>query len=108
MGTAALPAWPRWIAALRAAGVCERRAELLAGCKGQPNPLIHKARGRGTVPHFNGRAQNDILEMEATVAVEVYACVACLYSSSALDAAETLAEVDFTTGLGDRNLAADV
>lgn len=83
--TAALPAWPRWVESLLDAGVASRRPALLAGSKGKANPLIPKARGRGTVPHFNGRAQNDALEMEPGVAVEVYACVACMYSSRACE-----------------------
>merc|ERR1712217_789854 len=84
--TAALPAWPRWVSLLRSAGVCDRRDALLRGHKGQPNPLIYKANGHGTVPHFNGKAQNEILELEPAVAVEVYACVACMYSTKALEA----------------------
>lgn len=82
--TAALPAWPRWVKQLRAAKVLELRSTLLKGAKGTPNPLIHKARGRGTVPHFRGRAQNNALEMVPMVAIEVYACVTCLYSKKAM------------------------
>jgi len=48
--TAALPAWPRWVAELQKAGVDNPsyREKLLKNTKGQPNPLIHKAKGRGT------------------------------------------------------------
>lgn len=48
--TAALPAWPRWVKELQTAGVNEPsyREMLLQSAKGQPNPLIHKAKGRGT------------------------------------------------------------
>ena len=48
--TAALPAWPRWVTELQKAGVNEPayRERLLNSVKGQPNPLIYKAKGRGT------------------------------------------------------------
>ena len=48
---AALPAWPRWMAALRQANVLQApqdQAALIGSAKGQPNPLIFKAKGRGT------------------------------------------------------------
>jgi hypothetical protein len=77
----ALPAWNDWVGRLTAAGVCARRDQLLRGSKGGPNQLIPKARGHGTVPHFNGRAQNAALEAEPMVAIELYACITCLYSS---------------------------
>ena len=77
--TLALPAWSDWVARLTAAGVLARRDQLLRGSKGGPNQLIPKARGHGTVPHFNGRSQNAALEAEPMVAIEVYACTACLY-----------------------------
>lgn len=46
----ALPAWPRWVEELRRVGVNDPvyRNKLLASAKGRPNPLIHKAKGRGT------------------------------------------------------------
>lgn len=78
----ALPAWPRWVAAMRKAGVT--RGPLLAAAKGNPNPLIHKTKGRGTVPHFKGKMQVEALERDPVVALEVYACVTCLYSQAAI------------------------
>jgi hypothetical protein len=51
----ALPAWPRWVASLRASGAGGRRDALLQRAKGHPNPLVPRAKGRGSVPHFNGR-----------------------------------------------------
>jgi hypothetical protein len=36
----------------------------------------------GEVPHFKGTAQNAALELCPMVAIEVYACVTCLYSRS--------------------------
>ena len=83
---AALPAWPRWIATLSAAGVPSLRALLLSAAKGTPTALIPKHKGHGTVPHFRGRAQNEALERDGMVATEVYACVFALYSAAALDA----------------------
>jgi hypothetical protein len=38
----------------------------------------------GDVPHFKGRAQNDALELSPMTAVEVYACITCLYSLAEL------------------------
>ena len=38
----------------------------------------------GEVPHFKGKAQNAALELSPMVAVEVYACVTCLYSMATL------------------------
>lgn len=48
--TAALPAWPRWVAALQEAGVGDTayREKLLSSVRGRPNPLVFKAKGRGT------------------------------------------------------------
>lgn len=37
----------------------------------------------GDVPHFKGRAQNHALELSPMTAVEVYACVTCVYSLAA-------------------------
>jgi hypothetical protein len=83
----ALPAWPRWVATLRAAGVDESRREKLvasaSGKKGSATPLIFKHKGHGTVPHFKGKLQSELLEKDPMVAIEVYACVTCLYSQSA-------------------------
>ena len=53
-----------------------------------PNALIPKTKGRGTVPHFNGRVQEEILEGAPATAVEIYACVTCLYSAAAMDETE--------------------
>ncbi len=86
--TLALPSWPRWVAELTAAGVVELKQQLTATARGSPNPLIPKSRGRGTVPHFRGRDQVSALERAPMVAVEVYACIACMYSTAALDLAE--------------------
>ena len=89
---AALPAWPRWIAELRASGVAEgaRREQLLRTAKGSPNPLIPKSKGRGRVPHFQGKVQNRVLEEAGggMLSIELYACVTCLYSQGAIRAAE--------------------
>ena len=49
--TAALPAWPRWVHELRQAQVLqspEDQQRLIDSAKGQPNPLIFRAKGRGT------------------------------------------------------------
>ncbi|KAL7573216.1 hypothetical protein ACA910_018869 [Epithemia clementina (nom. ined.)] len=96
--TQALPAWPRWTQQLQAALVMEGqvRDRLLASgvvtTKGgrcgrrRPNTttaLIPWTKGRGTVPHFPGKLQVECLELEPTVALEVYACVTCLYSFAA-------------------------
>ena len=84
--TLALPSWPRWTEQLRLTpGVLEFRDRLRSTAKGQPNALIPKTRGRGKVPHFTGKLQVEILEMVPTVALEVYACVACLYSTAAYE-----------------------
>jgi hypothetical protein len=89
----ALPAWPRWVAELRAAGVPALKHRLLTVAKGNPNPLIPKAgKGAGTVPHFRGRDQNEALEMGGMVSVEVYAAITCMYSSAALEEAENESE----------------
>ena len=87
--TLALPAWPRWVEELVAGGLPGQRTKLLASAKGNPNPLIPKSRGRGTVPHIRGRLQVDALEdASPMVALELMACVTCLYSAEALDRAE--------------------
>lgn len=36
----------------------------------------------GEVPHFKGQAQNAALELAPMVAIEVYACVTCLYTTA--------------------------
>ncbi|CAB9503525.1 expressed unknown protein [Seminavis robusta] len=82
----ALPAWPRWVESLRQAGVAAQREQLIKAAKGHPNPLIHNAKGHGTIPHFKGKMQVDALEKDPMVALEVYACVTCLYSQAALAA----------------------
>jgi len=79
-----LPAWPHWVSLLRAAGVGNMRAALLRTAKGSPTPLVFKAHGAGTVPHFHGQAQNRTLERDPAVAVEVYACVTCLWQAAAV------------------------
>ena len=84
--TAALPSWPKWIDNLRDAGALGWRERLLKRAKGQKNPLIHKAKGCGYAPHFNGKTQVQFLELAPMVAIEVYACVTCLYSQSAMQA----------------------
>ena len=86
--SAALPSWPRWVKTLKEAGVVNRKDKLLQRAKGRPNPLIHKAKGHGTVPHIKGRDQSAALELDAMVSIEVYACVTCMYSTAALDAME--------------------
>jgi hypothetical protein len=48
----ALPAFPRWVVALQKAGVQLKKQKMLARAKGRPNPLIHKAKGHGTVVSF--------------------------------------------------------
>ena len=82
--TAVLPSWPRWIQALRDAGVQTRCAELFlsssSSIKGNPNPLIHKAKGHGTVPHLKGKIQRDLLELDPNVSWELDACINCLYT----------------------------
>ena len=64
------------------------RERLFRTAKGRPNALIPKTKGRGTAPHFNGRLQEEILELAPTTALEVYASVTCLYSAAALDETE--------------------
>ena len=64
------------------------RNRLFQTAKGRPNALIPKTKGRGTVPHFNGRVQEEILEGAPATAVEIYACVTCLYSAAAMDETE--------------------
>ena len=70
---------------LQAAGVIHLKNKMLSRAKGRPNPLIHKSRGHGTVPHFRGRDQSEALELDGMVAIEVYQCVATMYSTAALD-----------------------
>lgn len=84
--TAALPSWPKWIDQLREAGALDWRERLLKRAKGQKNSLIHKAKGCGHAPHFNGKVQVQVLELAPMVAIEVYACVTCMYSQSAVRA----------------------
>ena len=86
----ALPAWPRWVSTLRAAGVGpEQKAKLVAQAKGRPCLLIHKAKGVGTVPHFKGKIQVALLESDPGIATEVYACVATMYSQAAFGSQAT-------------------
>ncbi len=95
--TAALPAWPRWVQSLREAGAMSWRDRLIKYAKGNPNPLIHKAKkgdNVGSIPHFKGKMQGDVLELAPMIAVEVYACVACLYSTAALDNTEAINQKD--------------
>ena len=85
----ALPSWPQWMEALRIVLATEDlRERLFRTAKGRPNALIPKTKGRGTAPHFNGRLQEEILELAPTTALEVYASVTCLYSAAALDETE--------------------
>lgn len=84
--TKALPAWPRWIQELKDAGVNDEKLKFyLSRAKGNPNQLIPKTKGHGTVPHFRGKDQVDILEMAPMVSIELYACVTCMYSQAALE-----------------------
>lgn len=83
--TAALPPWPRWVQSLRKAGVQTRYKEFLwssSSIKGNPNPLIHKAKGHGTVPHLKGKLQRELLELDPTVAWELDACIHGLYTEN--------------------------
>ena len=85
--TVIMPAWPRWIEELRAAGVGRQYGTLMRSIskKASTNPLIFKRKGWGTtnqnpsVPHFSGKAQNAALEMAPMVEIEVFACVTILY-----------------------------
>ena len=63
-------------------GFCCEEASA-SGKKGSATPLISKHKGHGTVPHFKGKLQSELLEKDPMVAIEVYACVTCLYSQSA-------------------------
>jgi hypothetical protein len=82
----ALPAWPRWVDALKKAGVAKSRERLLKSARGAPNPLIPKVKGsHGTIPHFWGKLQSEALERDPVAAVEVYACVTCLYSQRTMN-----------------------
>jgi hypothetical protein len=65
------------------------RNTLVGQAKGNPTPLIHKAKGHGTAPHFKGRMQTAALEKAVMVSIEVYACVACMYSTTTMDTIET-------------------
>lgn len=80
--TLVLQAWPRWVGDLKKSGVLERKDELLQNTKGRPIPLIPKTKGRGTVPHFRGNLQTRLLEEAGggMLSIELYACVASLYS----------------------------
>jgi hypothetical protein len=85
--TCALPAWPRWVAALKNAGVPRQRSFLLRTSNWEPTPLIplmavHGGKHPGSVPHFRGSSQIKALERDQAVAWEIYACVTCLYSLS--------------------------
>jgi hypothetical protein len=81
----ALPAWPRWVKELQEAGLGKKKDALLSRSKGNPNLLIPKGRGYGTVPHFRGKDQVDSLELVPMVSIEVYACITCMYSQAALE-----------------------
>ena len=82
----ALPAWPRWVEALKKAGVPKMRKRLLESARGQPTRLVPKVKGsHGTVPHCWGKLQSQALERNPEVAVEVYASVACLYARGHLN-----------------------
>eukprot|EP00038_Savillea_parva_P012793 m.207001 g.207001 ORF g.207001 m.207001 type:complete len:258 (+) comp23537_c0_seq1:89-862(+) len=94
----ALPAWPRWVKALQDAGLPARRDTLLKSAKGPATPLIFRAKGRGKVPHIKGKEQTSAIEMDMTVALEVYACCQVLYSIKNLDMAR--AEEDAKHGEG--------
>lgn len=89
--TCALPAWPRWVEALKKAGVPRKRKFLLRTTSCQPTPLIPlfavTDKHPGIIPQFPGRIQSESIERDDTVAWEVYACVAYLQSP--------LAETDF-------------
>ena len=86
----ALPSWPQWMNSLHNVLADENlRSRLLQSAKGRPNHLIPKTKGRGTVPHFNGKLQEEILEKVPATALEVYACVTCLYSVATLDETES-------------------
>ena len=49
-----------------------------------PNPLIFRSKGHGMVPHLKGKIQTDMIESDGMVAIELYACVACMYSRRAV------------------------
>jgi hypothetical protein len=85
----ALPAWPRWVTELQSAGIQEHRTRLLATVKGHPTPLIPRTKRRGCAPHIRGRDQVEALELAPAVAIEVYACVTCLYTAAAMDVASS-------------------
>ena len=83
--TAALPSWPRWVQSLRNAGAQKKCNEFLSSStsvRGNPNPLIHKAKGHGTVPHFKGKLQRELLELDPTVSWELDACIHGLYTEN--------------------------
>jgi hypothetical protein len=105
--SAVFPAFPRWIEELRNAGLRhdsqhgirlinsafykknknnQQSNNLVIGNStnlSNTNNLIFKYSKSiyGEVPHFKGKEQNAALELSPMVAIEVYACVACLYSS---------------------------
>ena len=97
---AVFPCYRKWIAELRAAGLTRdsiNGKKLLSsatflkksknnGQRSNTNNLISKLPKHiyGEVPHFKGRAQNEALELAPMVAIEVYACVTCLYHSDQL------------------------
>lgn len=110
--SAVFPAYPRWVEELRIAGLSLDSAEgkkLMSSVtapknkknksSNNPAPSIHSNSIHsnsnnlifklskdvyGDVPHFKGRAQNDALELSPMTAVEVYACITCLYSLAEL------------------------
>ena len=79
--TQVLPAWPRWVEALKKAGVGQMRSRLLKSARGHPTRLIPKVKGsHGTIPHCWGKIQSQALERDPVVELEVHACVTLLYS----------------------------
>ena len=76
--TAIFPSYPNWIEKLREAGIVKACANLPA--KGN-TVLIPKLPQAGKAPHFKGKQQNDILELDMQVAIEVYASIANLYKN---------------------------
>eukprot|EP00957_Ditylum_brightwellii_P129048 9844131-Ditylum_brightwellii.AAC.1 len=79
--TEVFPAWPCWVEQLKQSGLTERCEELIRMAKGQPTSLIPRARGYGTVPHFQGRMQTEAIESSPDEAVELFACISYMYSS---------------------------
>ena len=106
--SAVFPALPRWVKELRDAGLtvdCAGGQKLigsittpkknkshiqttdkaqLAKRTSSTNNLIfkHSKDIYGEVPHFKGKAQNAALELSPMVAVEIYACVTCMYATN--------------------------